>query len=370
MRTVCKENMCTGCSACVDVCPQKAIIIEDSINANNATIDASVCINCGLCTRICPNMSKPELKYPILWKQGWAENEIRKASSSGGAAAALIKFFIISGGYVVSCMFKEGEFGFTITNNLETARSFSGSKYVKSNPGSIYREVKGLLKSGHKVLFLGLPCQSAAVQNYCGEYLSENLYTIDLICHGTPSPRVLKRFVEELGFEWSKIISIQFRKKEQFGLVVDGQRIAPEGITDSYLRAFLKSLDYTENCYSCPYATITRVSDITLGDAWGQMADNNSEGVSLVLCQTQKGVDLVENASLHLEGVDLEKSVESNHQLHHPSPKHQGREKFMNGIRRGYNIRKAVFLALPKESVKQSIKYELIKLGVKLENIF
>ena len=361
MKTVCQDNMCVGCRACISVCPAKAIVIVDSIEANNAVINTELCINCSKCERVCPNISMRELKKPILWKQGWAEDEIRRTSSSGGVASAIIKSFILSGGYVASCLFENAEFCFDITNDLEMARKFAGSKYVKSNPERIYTEAKNLLKVGQRVLFVGLPCQSAAIQNYCGEEFSKNLYTVDLICHGTPSPKILKQFIEEQGFDWGSIFDIQFRNNEHFGLAKDGKRITPECVMDSYMRAFLQSVNYTENCYLCRYAKTYRVSDITLGDAWGQMADKSSEGVSLVLCQTPKGFNLLEGANLHLEEVDFEKAVEGNHQLQHPSIKHPGRERFLNVIKHGYSIRKATFVAMPKDSIKQCIKYVLIK---------
>lgn len=222
-------------------------------------------------------------------------------------------------------------------------------------------EIQRLLKQGNKVLFIGLPCQSAAVQNVCG--MRDELYTVDLICHGTPSPRLLKQFITEIDFEWERISDIQFRDNESFGLSVDGERITPRRVEDSYLRAFLNSIDYTENCYSCQYAARSRVSDITLGDAWGQLSDTVPGGVSLLLCQTQKGIDLLNSTELHLEEVNLDKAVESNQQLQHPSIKHSGRDVFLNEIRRGRAFRTAVAKAIPYDSIKQSIKMGLINLG-------
>lgn len=360
MKTVCEHNNCTGCMACINACPKAAIAINDSIEAFNAEIDQEKCIHCGLCEKVCPNISALQLHSPIFWKQGWAEDAIRRNSSSGGAASAIIRSFLSSGGYVASCLFENGEFGFSITNDLVEARRFAGSKYVKSNPGRIYQEVKKLLKEGKRVLFIGLPCQSAAVQNICGE--QENLYTADLICHGTPSPKLLKQFMAERGFVWDSIKDIKFRESEYFGLEKNGIRITPRRVQDSYLRLFLHSVDYTENCYSCRYATLDRVSDITLGDAWGQLSDTVPDGVSLVLCQTQKGIDLIESAGLHLEDVDLDKAVKANHQLEHPSIKHPGRTKFFNELKSGHSIRRATVAVFPKESFKQSIKMGLIKM--------
>ena len=327
MKLVCEQNACTACKACTNACPKACIKIEDTIDSINAVIDTQLCIDCGLCKRCCPNVNVRRLHAPYFWKQGWAEEPIRHASSSGGVATALIRAFIKSGGYVASCGFVDGDFRFIVTNELDKTYVFAGSKYVKSNPDNVYKEIKLLLARGEKVLFIGLPCQSAAVQNFCDN--DESLLTIDLICHGTPSIQILKKYVSELGIDWNTIDDIQFRESEYFGLSINGDRIVPRRIKDSYILAFLNSLDYTENCYSCRYATLNRVSDITLGDAWGQLSEVESGGVSLVLCQTLKGKTIVESIGLHLEDVDLEEAVNANHQLRHPSVKCPERERFL-----------------------------------------
>ena len=112
----------------------------------------------------------------------------------------------------------------------------------------------------------------------------------------------------------------------RYGITIDGNKLTPQRVPDSYTRAFLSSVDYTENCYSCRYATLSRVSDITLGDARGQLSRSERDGASLILWQTQKGISLVNKANMHLEEVDLDKAVAANHQLKHPPEKHPRRE--------------------------------------------
>lgn len=149
---------------------------------------------------------------------------------------------------------------------VEELIDFVGSKYVKSNPIGIYAKVIEKIKDGEKVLFIGLPCQVAAVKNSTAILPSEmrdNLYTVDLICHGSPSPRILNMALEEKGIDIKKLTQIRFRNKTDFGLSSQdvGQvykTLTPAGVQDMYTYAFLTSLDYTENCYSCQYATIER----------------------------------------------------------------------------------------------------------------
>lgn len=361
-KTVCEEKMCTGCMACTNACTKNAINVKDYIEFYNAEIDTQRCINCDKCKKVCPNISVRTLNQPIYWTQGVAADSIRLYSSSGGAATALMNTFISSGGYVASCLFLEGEYKFKITKNIEDVRAFAGSKYVKSNPGNIYMDIKELLKKNEKVLFIGLPCQSAAVQNVCDNM--NNLYTADLICHGTPSPMLLKRYLSEKKYDWKYINDIKFRENQLFGLVIDGKRIMPRKAIDSYTRLFLQSVDYTENCYYCRYATQNRVSDITLGDAWGQMSEKEPMGASLILCQSAKGVELMKNATMKLEEVDLEKAIETNHQLSHPSIKHPQRERFFKMIKNGRSIQRATANVFPKECFKQKIKVFLIKIHI------
>jgi len=366
-RTLCDSSICTGCMACLNVCTASAITVSDNIDSFTAEIDGQKCVGCGLCSKVCPNLNLRPLRENIYCRQGWASDDIRTNSSSGGAAAAIISGFIKEGGYVASCMFKDGDFRFVITNDPEEARKFAGSKYVKSDAHFVYKEIKELLTSGEKVLFIGLPCQSAAVQNVCGD--DENLYTADLICHGTPSKEILRMYLAEQGIELAKASDVKFRNGNDFGLIIDSKRLAPGNALDYYIYAFLKSEDYLESCYNCRYAASKRVSDITLGDAWGQMSDTDKKGVSLILCQSEKGKRLVEQAicedpsetgneqaGLTLFDVDIEKAIAANPQLQHASEKTEKRDTYISRIKEGGSVTAATKKTFPAFCLKSSIK--------------
>ena len=134
-----------------------------------------------------------------------------------------------------------------------------------------------------------------------------NSAVLDLICHGSPSPQLLEKFLEENKVNIHTIENLKFRNKTAFGLESGYKRISFDAQQDLYTFAFLTSLDYTENCYSCRYATLDRVSDITLGDSWGSelSREEQKKGISLILCQTEKGVELVKSAGFELEEVLL-----------------------------------------------------------------
>lgn len=207
MKTVCENDKCTGCMACIDKCPKNAIIIKDTMVAYNAVINENKCISCGLCEKICQNNAVLKRLEPQVWYQGWCSGEKRRCEgSSGGAAMALAAAFIQKGGKVASCMFYQGEFIFKLVSEEKDLVDFAGSKYVKSNPSGIYTIIKEELKKKVNVLFIGLPCQVAAVKQYVGDNLAEAyLTTIDLICHGTPSPKMLEKFLSQYNVEAKRL---------------------------------------------------------------------------------------------------------------------------------------------------------------------
>ena len=363
MKTVCNLNECTGCQACANICAKDAISLVDSVKAYNAEIDESICINCGACERVCPVNSLPEKEKPFLWKQGWAiDEDIRRKSSSGGVAATIQNSFVLSGGVVCSCVFENGSFVFSIAHDTEEIKRFAGSKYVKSNPQKVYMEIYKLLKKHQKVLFVGLPCQCAAVKNFCLN--NQHLYTVDLICHGTPSPKLLNMYLSENNIAIAEAQRVDFREKTKFGLYVNGEKIVPDAVRDRYIMAFLDSVCYTENCYNCQYATTERVSDLTLGDSWGSDLDEAEikKGISLILCQSPKGLELINQSAIHLEDVCSEKAVQNNKQLIRPATKPQCYEAFFNTLEKKDNFSKTMFRCYPKECSRQNIKKTLIKL--------
>ena len=357
-KTVCSIDMCTGCMACVQKCPNKAIKIYDDILCFNAVIQVDKCIDCGQCYNVCQKNSSVDLIYPVSWYQGWAEDEkVRMSGSSGGVATALSQAFIENGGVVCSCLFEKGDFVFDIAYTIEKTKRFSGSKYVKSNPDGIYKQIEQLLKE-KKVLFIGLPCQVAALIKYISGELKQNLYTVDLICHGTPSKKVLEEYLLQHNLNLFEMQSIEFRKKHHYCLSDGEKEIAAKGTCDSYSMSFLNSLILTENCYHCDYAKTERVSDITLGDSWGSQLDvaEQKKGLSLILCQTEKGQEIIELSKIHLENVDLERAISNNKQLCRPSIKTERRDVLLRELIRGKGYDSLIFKLLPKSSIKQKIK--------------
>ena len=357
LKTVCDFTKCAGCMLCVEVCPTNAITVQDHLSSYDAVIDDEKCINCNRCHQLCPQNNEPELTPPIRWTQGWADEETRKSSSSGGYAAAIMRAFREQGGEVCSCTQEEGEFVFRFVQRVEDLFRFTGSKYIKSNPIGIYKQIRAKLREGKSVLFIGLPCQVTALKRYVGKNDEEKLYTVDLICHGTPSPRLLDMFLRENKAKMDQKVS--FRNKTAFQIWVGDKPVLPRTVLDRYSMAFLHGLCYTENCYACQYARVERVSDVTLGDSWGTdlPIEEQKKGISLALIQTEKGQKLLNDAGVATLEVDHEKARKANHQLYEPSHKPNGaRDKLFDMIQKGKSFSLAVYSVYTTACIRQNIK--------------
>lgn len=228
--------------------------------------------------------------------------EVRKISSSGAVFYELAKWAIAQNGVVFGVKF--GEQWNVVHGHAETmdeAVRFLGSKYVQSNVQDEYGKAKDYLDAGRIVLFSGTPCQISALKSFLKkEY--ENLFTVDLICHGVPSPSVWKKYLQEISAGRS-VLSINFRAKTEgwmkYSLQIDfsdGSRYRKTLNDDLYLQGFLQNIYLRPSCYECRFKGTEREADITLADYWGvhqdipQMFDG--QGTSLILVHSEKGESL------------------------------------------------------------------------------
>ncbi len=324
----------------MNICGKDAISMTvDQYGKSIPKINEDKCVSCGACQKVCPVNHTPEKRMPQTAYAVWSNNpEDKKYSSSGGVAAVMGRQIISQGGVVFGCAATDGRVKHTGAHTMDEAEAFRGSKYVQSCAGLAYRDVKACLKENKKVLFVGVPCQVAALYNYLGkEY--DNLYTIDLICHGTPPVKYLEEHIKEAigDKKWS---SVSFRGQYDWKLTVyDKNKIKyqRDRHSDLYFRAFLDALTYRENCYQCSYACPERCADMTIGDFWGldrsvlrMQYDGN---ISIVLTNTEKGKNMLFgcDSEFYIQERPLKEAMnEQQWNLLHPSVAPEDREVFLS----------------------------------------
>lgn len=351
-----KKEKCCGCSVCENACPVSAITMKyDESGANYPVIDHNKCIECGKCVRVCPMQNKIEHAEPQNVYAAVTSNSDPFLSTSGGIFASLATSVLADGGYVVGASMnitKDGRVAIQhkVISDITELYSLLGSKYVQSNMGGVYKEIKSLLMSGQKVLFSGTPCQVNAVNNYLSKDY-ENFITVDIICHGVPGQKYFADYFEYISRKLRTVIkNIKFRDKRagwdlQGSIVLGKSKIKlPFKVNaSSYYSHFLKMLNYRESCYQCPYANCRRPSDITIGDYWGiqkydpEFLQNRggpfdaSHGISCVMINTNKGKRIFEEykAGFEYRQTALEKIKIENGQLSAPSKLSSEREAIM-----------------------------------------
>lgn len=327
---VCDYSKCTGCFACVNICPVNAIEMSPGKIGHIYPNISEKCIECKKCVKTCPVNTNVELQHPKKVFAFWVKDKKEhQTSSSGGAAACFTNYILDSDGVVYGCAsLPYGLIEYIRINKKEDAYKLKGSKYVHSHINDTFRSIKSDLQEGKKVLFIGLPCQVAGLKNYLGKEV-DKLYTIDLICHGVPSQQLLFEYIQSLGIERSTVDMITFRETKDYYLTIkssDKILYRKNECKDLYYMAFNDNLCFRDSCFTCRYSVPERVGDLTIGDFWGlgkkEPFHYNTQGhVSVVLMNNSKGQYLLDKCIDVYEAVErtLDEAISGNHNLKSPS---------------------------------------------------
>lgn len=329
------KYQCSGCTACYTVCPKRAIAMApDNLGFKYPVIDSNLCIDCKMCEKVCPFIQDKEEGAPIkVYAARSNSTQDLQESRSGGVFPALYKTIIAGGGRVYGALFDENlNVRHQSADSEETCKLFRGSKYVQSELDDVFQSVVGNLKAGLKVLFSGTPCQVAGLLKIVPPHLSRELYTVDIICHGVPSPKLYKdyiTFIERTND--SKVVAFNFRDKlingwhdhKESAILENGNKI----VDTLYTRLFYTNCFFRESCYACPFASTHRVADITLGDLWGweridKTLNDDDMGISLVFVNSEKGKHLLDKSMSYvtLKKVELEQCIQRNLKMPTPLP--------------------------------------------------
>ena len=326
MIDIVKPIECTGCYGCVNVCPMNCISMEKDVEGfEYPKIDYDECIECNICEHKCPSLHfknpNKEGSMPEVHAAWSLDEDIRFNSTSVGIFSELAKEVLRNGGYVCGAKYNERHMvEHCIIRKEEDLPKIRQSKYVQSQVGTVYNDIKNLLLENKRVLFCGTPCECAALINVVGEK-DDNLTVVDFVCRGANSPEVYKRYLAKLEEEFgSKVSKVWFKNKtkgwNRFSTKVefeDGQYYLKDRYSDLYMRGYIEANLYMRLCCSdCKYKSFPRVSDITLADFWGiKLKDETKDtdkGTSLVMINSPKGLKLYNGIKSRI--FDEEKSIE------------------------------------------------------------
>ena len=303
------KEKCSGCTACQSICPVKCInMIEDDEGFKYPQVDIPKCTNCNKCVQVCPvinSIKDNKLYEKVAYLSRVKNTELLMTSTSGGIGTALAKLVVQQGGTAYGAVFnKNFEVVHEPIKDIDSVVRLAGSKYVQSEIGLTLKHVKIDLDKGEKVYFCGTPCQVAGLKNYLIKDYS-NLVLVDLVCHGVPSPKLWKEYINYLIQENGALESINFRKKaygyhvatmeEKF---ITGKRQLRSGRTNLMLKCFFSNIADRPICYNCPFKTYAHASDLTLFDGWhaSELVPNlkdDDRGYTNIIVHTKKGEDIL-----------------------------------------------------------------------------
>ena len=311
---------------------------------------------------------------------GYNKNEeIREKSSSGGIFSLAAEWIIEQNGVVFGAAFDENfEVCHIAAENEEELSKLRGSKYVQSRLGDAYPKVQQCLENNRKVLFTGTGCQIAGLKKYLNKDY-ENLYTVDLLCHGVPSPKIWKMYLEEKKKQYNAPIQkIEFRNKESgwknYSVNIefaDNQRYCIKFYEDKFMQMFLGNIDLRPSCHNCRFKGFPRISDMTIGDSWGienYMPDmDDDRGTSVIIVNSLKGKQMLEAVvgSLNLREASLDKALPKAEVSKQSVEMHPNRKKFFKCVEKGESI-DALCAYLSKsliQKVLSLIRYIFMRLG-------
>ncbi len=348
MKQICDNKICTGCGLCAARCPKHCITMEVGFLGHlHPVIDQAKCIDCGLCQKGCPSLNEIVSGYPRKAYAAWSkDNQDYVTSTSGGAASVLSQYVISEGGVVYGCsVLPNVKIAHIRVDKQEDLYKLKGSKYVQSQIAEIIPQLRTDVKTGSKVLFIGTPCQVAAIKQMF-KSVPDNLYLVDIICHGTPSNQFLKDYIEKnLKIDSGKVTDVKFRLPDAFSLCVfekdkllyKSNNLWTHRYEDLYYNTFIDGFTYRDSCFTCHYAKPQRISDITIGDFWGlgnEVSDKeipeHKNGISCVLPITDKGMALVEKVSRYLNIYErpVTEAINGNDQLRAPKSEDKNVRKF------------------------------------------
>lgn len=328
-----KEENCCGCSSCAQSCPKTCITMQENERGFLVPIvNMDICIRCGLCLKVCPEIDQPHFNPPISAYAAISKvKSVVYGSTSGGVFTVISEFIIKQKGIVYGCGWNDDLSTKHIrVKSINDLNKIQKSKYIQSDIQRSYLNVEQDLKKGKKVLFSGTACQVAGLRKFLRKSYTE-LLTIEVACHGVPSPGLFRMYIGWIEKKYKKkVITFQFRNKvkhkkgEHYKLYIkfkDGTEKYIMVDDDPYYSSFLKGKTLRKTCYECKYKSYNRVGDIMLSDFWGIEKEHPSfpaqNGASAIIITSIKGQIIFNSIrnNLIIEKSSYDRIVSHNHSL-------------------------------------------------------
>ena len=340
---------------------------EDNEGFLYPVVDTSVCIDCGRCKRICPVLdSSKQAATPKAYAAKANDETIRLSSSSGGIFTLIAEKVLKEGGVVFGCRMNDSlEAEHVCVSSIQDLGALRGSKYVQSRIGNTYTKAKEFLLDGQRVLFSGTPCQISGLRAYLGRDY-DNLLTVEVICHGAPSPAVWRNYIQDR-FPGAQRVS--FREKtlgwKNYHFEVNGGEHSVCYTDNDYLRLFLDNVTLRPSCHSCKSKSGRSGADITLGDFWGiekvLPEFDDDKGCSVVLVNSERGGEVLKGLDIEMVAVDLSAAVAGNPAYDHSVRPHINRAYFFSKLSRCGSFSRA-FERLYDESLIGKIRHKVFRM--------
>lgn len=375
------EKNCCICGNCVQRCPKEAISLTKNFNTfNYPEINYNLCNGCNRCETVCPTLN--ELNQQQCLGAYMAKNinlTERKLSSSGGMFSVFANYIIENNGLVCGAAFDGLKVKHIIVDNKADLYKLRGSKYVQSDLGDCFEQIEKYLDNNRLVLFVGCPCQTAALRTYLKKDYLNQLYLVDFICHGMLSQSLFDDYIKYLEKKYkSRVVSFSFRDKTD-GWIESGPKIKFSNgkvkiwplYEDTYMQGYFSAVCMKNSCYTCKYKNFHSGSDITFADYWGcEILDPefyDFYGVSAVVINNENGNLLFNNISNNIEykAVDLENIVKYNSGLIKPFEEGKDRSLFMDKIKNGSTYIEALLDTADKSNIILQL-YREIKRKIKI----
>ncbi len=379
-----KED-CSGCSACMAACKKGCIEMKaDSEGFLYPVVAKDSCNDCGVCETICPALSKREgnKPYDTVFAAKHRDNGKRREASSGGVFTFLAERVLNEGGIVCAARFDE-EFRLIhdFCFSLDELPAYKGSKYVQSDMGDCFQRAKEYLKAGQKLLFVGTGCQVMGLQLFLGKPFN-NLLTLEVVCHGVPSPLAWNKYLSELcqrrNITLQSTDKIYFRAKNvswrQFSLAIQRSNktlYRKDLHTDPFLRAFIRDLMLRPSCHRCNAKNFASKSDIIAGDYWGvdnfQPEIDDNKGLSFIMLKDSSLLSLFENSEMELWETQYANVLRGNPILERSTPENKNRTAFFASLRsKDFHACAQPFIKVSRQEIQRrkinSLKRSLLSL--------